>query len=52
LARARQLTADVMRRNDQLAAELAARQLQSPKPAGGAASPAKSATPLALGNVK
>lgn len=49
LARARQLTADLMRRNDQLAAELATRQLQAPKPAGGASGPAKSAGPLALG---
>lgn len=52
LARARQLTADLMRRNDQLAAELAARQVQAPKPAGGAANPAKPAGPLALGSVK
>jgi hypothetical protein len=50
LARARQLTADLMSRNDQMAAELAARQLQAPKPAGGSATPAKSATPLALGS--
>ncbi len=52
LARARELTADLLRRNDQMAAELAARQLQSPKPPGGAVSPAKSATPLALGTTK
>jgi hypothetical protein len=51
LARARQLTADLMHRNDKLAAELAARQLQTPKPAG-TAIPAKSAAPLALGSVK
>jgi hypothetical protein len=50
LARARQLTAELIKRNDQLAAELAARQLQAPKPAGGgSATPAKSAAPLALG---
>jgi hypothetical protein len=52
LARARQLTADLMSRNDRLAAELAARQSRAPKPAGGGAVPAKSAAPLALGNVK
>jgi hypothetical protein len=52
LARARQLTADLTFRNEQLAAELAARQLQAPKPAGGAGSPAKPAGPLALGSVK
>jgi hypothetical protein len=52
LARARQLTADLILRNDQLAAELAARQVQAPKPAGGAGSPAKPAGPLALGSVK
>jgi hypothetical protein len=51
LARARQLTADLMSRNDQLAAELAARQLQAPKPAGGTVIP-KAAAPLALGSVK
>jgi hypothetical protein len=52
LARARQLTKDLMQRNDQLAAELAARQLQAPKPAGGAATPGKAAAPLVLGSVK
>jgi hypothetical protein len=52
LARARQLTAELMQRNDQMAAELAARQLPAPKPAGGAGAPAKSASPLALGSVK
>jgi hypothetical protein len=35
-----------------MAAELAARQLQAPNPAGGAAASAKSAAPLALGSVK
>jgi hypothetical protein len=50
LARARQLTADLMLRNDQMAAELAARHSQAPKPAGGGATPAKSAPPLALGS--
>jgi hypothetical protein len=49
LARARQLTDDLMKRNDQLAAELAARQLQAPRPDAGAAAPMKSAAPLALG---
>jgi hypothetical protein len=49
LARARQLTTDLMKRNDALAAELAARQLRAPKPAGGATGSAKSASPLALG---
>jgi hypothetical protein len=52
LARARQLTAELKLRNDRLAAELAARQLQAPKPAGGSAKPAKSAAPLALGTGK
>ena len=33
LARARELTADLLKRNDQLAAELAARQLRAAKPA-------------------
>lgn len=51
LARARQLTAELTVQNDRMAAELAARQLQAPKPAGGAAS-GKSAAPLALGSVK
>jgi hypothetical protein len=50
LARARQLTAELMRRNDQLAAELAARQLRTPRPAGGASGATKSAGPLALGS--
>jgi len=52
LARARELTADLLRRNDQMAAELAARQLRASKPDNGATSPAKGVTPLALGNVK
>jgi hypothetical protein len=51
LARARTLTADLMKRNDQLAAELAARQSQPARPAGGAATPVKSAAPLTLGSV-
>ena len=34
LARARELTAELLRRNNQLAAELAARQLRAAKPAG------------------
>jgi len=52
LARARQLTTDLMHRNEQLAAELAARQLPAPKPAGGGAISGKAAAPLALGTVK
>jgi hypothetical protein len=50
LARARELTDDLMRRNDRLAAELAARQLRASRPAGGATTPPKSAAPLALGS--
>jgi hypothetical protein len=50
LARARQLTDDLIVRNERLAAELAARHSQVPKPAGGGATPAKSAAPLALGS--
>ncbi len=52
LARARELTADLLKRNDQLAAELAARQLPTIQPAGGAATPMKSVAPLVLGSVK
>jgi hypothetical protein len=52
LARARELTDDLMRRNDKLAAELAARQLRAPRPTGGAVTPGKAAGPLALGSVK
>jgi len=40
------------RRNEQLAAELAARQLPAPKPAGGGAISGKAAAPLAIGTVK
>src|SRR6185369_2199221 len=43
LTRARELTADLLRRNDQLSAELAARQLRASKPAGGATTPGKAA---------
>ncbi len=49
LARARELTAELQRRNNQMADELAARQLRSRAPGNGATSPAKSAAPLALG---
>ena len=50
LARARELTDELMRRNDRLAAELAARQLRAPKPPGGATTPGKATSPLALGS--
>ena len=53
LAKARQLTAEVMAHNRQLAAELAARQLRT-RPAGnnGAGSSTKQPEPLALGRAK
>jgi hypothetical protein len=51
LTRARTLTAELMKRNDQLAAELAARQSQ-PKPASGATVPTKGNASLVLGNVQ
>src|SRR3954468_12278676 len=51
LARARELTADLMRRNDTLAAGLAARQLRPRQPAG-ATTPANTTGPLALGTLK
>lgn len=50
LARAHELTNELMSRNDKLAAELAARQLRARQP--GTSSPAKPAAPLALGSVK
>jgi hypothetical protein len=49
LARARDLTAELMHRNDQMAAELAARQLQSRRPGNGATTPVNAGGPLALG---
>lgn len=49
LARARELTAQLLRSNEQLTAELAARQLRSRQPESGAKPPAKPAAPLALG---
>ena len=52
LARARQLTAELTVRNDQLTAELAARQLRAGNPPAGSATPAKSTEPLALGSAK
>jgi hypothetical protein len=52
LARARQLTDELIIRNDQLTAELAARQLRGGRPPGGSATPSKLTEPLALGSVK
>jgi hypothetical protein len=49
LARAHELTADLMRRNEQLAGELAARQLRRRPPGSESSPPSKPATPLALG---
>jgi hypothetical protein len=49
LARARQLTAELLKHNKQMADELAARQLRPVKPGSGAASPAESTGPLAVG---
>ncbi len=49
LARARELTEQLLRKNSQMAAELAARQLRPHPPGGGAATPARPAGPLALG---
>jgi hypothetical protein len=48
LARARELTDDLMHRNDRMAAELAARQLQPRRPANGATTPARPIGPLAI----
>jgi hypothetical protein len=52
LARARQLTAELMARNEQLTAKLAARQLRGGSPPGGSATPSKLTEPLALGSAK
>jgi hypothetical protein len=52
LNRARTLTVELMKRNDQLAAQLAARQLSPPKPASGTAVPTKGNASLVLGNVQ
>jgi hypothetical protein len=49
LARARELTAQLEQSNEQLVAELAARQLRSRQPESGAKPPAKPPAPLALG---
>jgi hypothetical protein len=49
LARARELTAQLEQSNEQLVAELAARQLRSRQPESGSKSPSKPAAPLALG---
>jgi hypothetical protein len=49
LARARELTAQLEQSNEQLVAELAARQLRSRQPESGSKPPAKPAAPLALG---
>jgi chromosome segregation ATPase len=51
LARGKQLLAEVLQRNDQLAAELAARQLRPAATPNGAKSPAAPAAPLTLGVV-
>jgi hypothetical protein len=48
IARANQLTQDLLLRNTQMADQLSTRQLEPRAPAGGATSPAKTSGPLAL----
>ena len=49
LAKARQLLAATLQRNSEMAKALTELQLRSKRPAGGATSPAETASPLALG---